>query len=285
MIGTHDSQTTGTQFNENYLQDGAPITIKVLDFLMRNAHGVHLETVMQTFNLTDSGVRSAIGRIRKKKNTPYQIMIVNKVISIKVRGKWPVEKDIIENIEYGNAQIGKNPGYNFHKKQPNKRSEPEKENAPMDEQPKRTGHETYDAILDLLEQYPQGIKTDDLLNEIGIERQQLFNAVYSIRKKGFNIFCKKGVYQMKPGKPQINHQKNHFTYKNNEVVKTAPRKKPYGFIPDEYKEAFENLPDNDKIECINLMKKSIYHRNAAIALMEANQTAFDFCSALTKGVF
>ena len=56
-----------------------------------------------------------------------------------------------------------------------------------------------------------------------------------------------------------------------------------GFITPELKTAFNNLQDNDKIECINLLKKSIYYRNTAVALIEANQTAFDFCSILRNG--
>ena len=285
MDETHESQTTNDDIQ---IDPDAPQTNKMIDYLLRHANCAPIDEMAQFFNITDSGIRSAIGRIRAKANNPYQFTLVNKVIKTKVRGKLPTQADIIANIKYGNEQIGRNPGYHFHHKTNEKKDESPQ--IAIDDESMQTGHELYDNIIQMIIKNPDGIKTVDITKTLKISKQQLFNSCYAIRTKGINIVNKSGIYYIKPGPVKINHsknkrEKNRFLYRNNEVVKAAPKTKISGFIPPEYQTAFENLPENDKVECINLIKKAMYYKNAAIALMEANQTAFDFCSTLTKGIF
>lgn len=275
MSDSHENKSQTTEEQTEILPE-APATLRVLDYLLRNAHGIGIEEVINEFSLSESGVRSTLGRIRAKKGNPYQITVENKIISVKIRGRWPTETDILNNVKNGNYQIGRNPGYNFHKRQG------EVPEPPPDS---LTGNVNYDQIVDLLRSNPDGVKSSDILEELEISSQYLYNSVYAIRKKGINIVFSNGIYYLKNGKPKARTSGNRYKYKNNEIVKAHPRLKINNFIPPEYKEAFENLPDKDKVECINLIKKSTYYKNAAIALMEANQTAFDFCSTLTNGGF
>lgn len=256
-----------TQPEEITFKDTALKIYRVLDFLLRNSEGISLEDIAREFNITIDGVRSTIGRLRNKKG--YNFILANKIVRTRVKNRKPKPEDIIENIQNANNDTN-NVGKNFHK-------EYKTEN-------QIEASEAYQQIIDILKTNPAGITTEDLTEKLQIEKQRLYNLCYALRKKGYNISFANNHYTLQSGTPKIQSQKNrhpkkgkyNYKYNDGEITQVAPVKNQ--LIPPEYKEAFENLPDTDKVECIKLMKKSVYYYKSALSLMESNQLAYNLLS-------
>lgn len=258
-----ENDTNTVVFNNNVYKK-----YLIIDYFLKNYQGVSIDNVMDKFNLTDSGLRSAIERIRT--NPKYKIKIENKIITIKVKNRNPIENDILENITKANNDK-KYFKHNFQKK--NKSNK----NKNINVTPR---------ILIILKKYPEGINTENLLIEASVDRQTLYNSCYALRKKGYNIEQKNGIYKLLNDTPQPEIKSKskkgnyNYKYKNGEIEKISTVKNQ--LIPEDYKKAFLNLPDNDKIECINLMKKSAYFYKSALALMESNQFAYDLINQIKR---
>lgn len=229
-----------------------------LDELLRNPIKYPIEKISKKLNLTECGVRSTIGRIRDQFKQ-YEITILNKLITIHVHGKKPQEKDIINNINDAN---------NFNNK---KRYETLAKN-------RTTKSPNYEKLLQILKKHPDGIHVESLIKKTNLDKSTIYTSIYALKRKKYNIIMTEHGYKI------IKQNKS-----NNEIIippinnKTLPQLDfKNSLIPPEYKELFNNLPDNDKIDCINMLKKSMYHFKTAIALIEANQIAFNFCKELTE---
>ena len=90
-----------------------------------------------------------------------------------------------------------------------------------------------------------------------------------------------GIYILKHSPNETTSQFHH-QYKDNKIQQTTPPKNNNQLIPVEYQNSFQNLPDNDKIECVNFLKKSTYYKKCALALLESNEIAFEFCRSLIE---
>lgn len=233
---------------------------RMLDKLLNNPLNYSLDVLKKELKMTDSGLRSTIGRIRKDKKRGYKIIIINKNLSIRVKGKKPTIENIIQNIHDGNESLKyyrNNTGVKAimtHQEMVNKAS----------------NHR--DNLLRILERYPDGIKMEDLINESGFDHQQIYNITHALRKKGYRVLSTNGIYKL-------------YENDSNEVIipkkpKPSPKSPALPFnsslIPPEYMGMFNNLPDNDKVDCIDMLKKALYYRSSAIALIESNQLAFNF---------
>lgn len=256
------------------LPKNAPKQYKLLDILLRNPKGVPISELTEKLNISVTAIYSTIGRLRKKKNTKYKIIVSAGIIVIKVNGESPTEKDIIENINNLNKSI-----LNY-KQSPlgrlNKNSNDKMSFNEMCDRSKRT----QETIINLLKMYPDGVHTNEIINKTKLENQKLYNVIYSIRKKGHNIICNKGVYKLinEPNKDISDNTEKRIIKHNNNINLQFDT----SLIQNEYIDAFNNLPDTDKIDCIDMLKKSLYYKKSALALIESNQIAYNFCKKLTN---
>lgn len=238
-----------------------------LDYLFKNCNGVHINTAAKDLNVTESGMRTIIKRIRELKRKTITITILEKIITTKINGHFPTKEDIENNIKEGNER---------------KCLSGIKNNVPQLEQ-RQQAQTNSKLIIDILKQHPEGISIEYLIDNLNTTKQSIYNYMNKLRSRKYNIVNMKGLYYLIDEKhtTEVTKKKYNYSYNKNGIVEHEnPDKsiKKNNLIPIEYKTSFENLPDNDKIECINLMKKSMYYYKSALSLMDTNQMAFNLLS-------
>lgn len=264
------NQTTeATKTNKNDIGDFQPEVsnaYKILDILYRNPIKCSFKTIQKHYDMSDAAIRSAIKRLREKRGRTHNFHLRNKLITTKIRGKKPTIEDIKQNIIDGNNNI-------------------DPRTAPRGPRTIDNGNfNTSIRIFELLEKNPEGIKITDLMNELNLKKQSIYGSIYLLRRKGYKIKTKFDKYKLINSEPKNKIDKTsqyNFEYKNNEVQQRKSNNN--GLIPTEYLKDFENLPENDKLECINLLKKSLYYKKSALSLLESNQMAFELCQNLIEG--
>ena len=268
----NEAQTNQSQPSELMLE--APKKYKCLDTLLRNPIGYPIDKLVEGFDISDSGIRSMIGRIRNQKKPNYQITIFEKKLTTKVNGHIPTQEDIDENIALGNEAIG------YVNQGVIKRMQAKSGQNVDYRTMKEKAQEFQIRLANLLSVHPQGISINEICEKFECEKQYVYNVSYSMRKKGINIISNNGIYRLIHGTPKETPKSNSTIYEPQSQPPALIQTKSQ-IIPPEYSDMFNRLPDSDKIDCIDMLKKSLYYKKSALALIESNQIALNFCKTLS----
>jgi biotin operon repressor len=133
-------------------------------------------------------------------------------------------------------------------------------------------------LIKELEQHPKGLSTPELAKALELAPNQIWNKVYYLKLSGYNIECTNHVYKLLP-------DSNKSRLATNKIDQPRPPKKPYtknddSLIPSQYYDTFQNLSESDKTDFIDMMRKSLYYRKSAIALLESNEEILSFLSSM-----
>lgn len=261
----NDTPETTTEF----LPDVAN-RYRILDILFKNPVDCPIEKIVENINnMTSDNIRSTITRIRRDKNSNLKFVLMNNTITTTINGKKPTEKDIKQNLIDGNNNI-----------------DPRTKPRGKSDGRKIIKGSTASGIINLLNKCPDGLSCIDLQNKLKKTKTSIYSAIYMLRKNGYRItqFGEMYSFQNNPNENKSEYTpQHHYQYKNDEIKQIIPLNKLNNeLIPKEYYKSFENLPDNDKLECINFLKKSIYYRKSALAIIESNQLALELCKNLIE---
>ncbi len=133
-----------------------------------------------------------------------------------------------------------------------------------------------DKITDLFLKYPDGITPIELAKISGINKNALSNRIYYIRKRGHNVVFKDDKYYLLPS-----------TTKENPVIRetittkeTPATRETKALIPNQFRDTFKSLSDNDKADCIDMLRKSLYYYKSALSLLESNKEVLAYVSLI-----
>lgn len=135
---------------------------------------------------------------------------------------------------------------------------------PTPEPPKpssKWGMTKLDKIAEAIYNSPNGLTKVELSKMFNIKSGNISNRIFNLRRKGHNIQCIMGRYQMLSAPALV--------AKSASLPKEKPAEKNPA-IPAEYQEAYRMLSDSDKVDFADMLRKSIYYRKSAIALLESN---------------
>jgi len=134
------------------------------------------------------------------------------------------------------------------------------------------------SLIKELEQHPEGCSTPELTKALNLKPSQVWNKVYYLKLSGYNIECVNHVYKLLP-------DSNEPRPATNKIDNPRPPKKSFTknddpLIPSQYYDTFQNLSESDKTDFIDMMRKSLYYRKSALALLESNEEVLSFLSSM-----
>lgn len=243
----------------------------VIDLLLRNPDGVSFAEIAEYVNCNELAVYSTMKRIRQHKAKNYSVIIAEKKAKIKVSKKVPTGIDIQNNIEeMKNYSVSSIKSY----------TNVDRSNSKI----------RYEKLVSLLKDNMSGININILVEKIGIPQQNIYSMIYQLKTKGFKITAIDGQYitthipkdfkGMATGR-SISEKK--LTTSNNQSSSVISSFKEKKSLPNGYIERIRRLPEHDRIDTYDMIKKSIYYQKSAVALMEANETIIQLNNEVMKG--
>jgi biotin operon repressor len=239
----------------------------IIHILLKNPEGATFKEITKITNCSTNAIYSILKRIRQHKTYDYSVMSLKHTARISVSGNKPTETDIQNNIEeiknYSLTNIRSNNACG-----------------------KIRNYGNYDKLISLLKNNTNGISIKTIKNELKISGNKLYMMIFNLKKKGFQIESIGGNYI-------TTHVPDSIEYDN------IPKNKPATIIPNsnnsllnentnipslkKHIERIANLPEQDRIDFYDMIKKSIYYQKSSIALIEANEAIIQLNNQVTKG--
>lgn len=132
-----------------------------------------------------------------------------------------------------------------------------------------------DKLIDLLLKYPDGITPIELAKICNIKKNALSNRIFYIRKRGHNVVFKNDRYCLLPSTI-----KSPVIRETTTTKETPATRETKALIPNQFRDTFKSLSDNDKADCIDMLRKSLYYYKSALSLLESNKEVFAYVSLI-----
>lgn len=134
----------------------------------------------------------------------------------------------------------------------------------------------YNAIIKALSENPNGLTNLELTKICGTDKKTIINRIWYLRNKfKYNIPIKDGKYY---------YQKGSLNSPQNPVNNTKDTNHSNSLIPKQYHDIFIKLSDNDKRDCIDMLRKSLYYQKSALSLLESNKEVLSFVTSIEGGL-
>lgn len=127
--------------------------------------------------------------------------------------------------------------------------------------------------FDLIKASPDGITPEELAEKFDCDASIISSRIYRIRESGENIKFKFGKYHYVDGSKNAPDKTIESAPNTNETMANK-------LLPKKYQPAFINLSDNDKVDCIDMLRKSLYYHKSAISLLESSMEIESFFSSI-----
>lgn len=140
-----------------------------------------------------------------------------------------------------------------------------------------------DKLTDVLSKYPEGITLNELSKKLNRTKNAICNQVFFARKKGHNIVFRNNKYLLLSDNilNTVNRQSQPTNIQERSSIKNINAK---NIIPKQYHDAFLNLSDANKRDCVDMLFKSSYYYKSAIGLLETNKELHEYITSLEGGV-
>lgn len=137
-------------------------------------------------------------------------------------------------------------------------------------------------ILDILRKSPDGISVADLMQMTNLKKSNITGRICYLRGKGYKIITYDGAYKLieKDTPPKSNSQ----DFAGNQKPSSNKQNISSDLIPKKYQEIFRSLSDNDKMDCIDMLGKSIYYHRSALSLLESRDTISSFIASMGERI-
>jgi biotin operon repressor len=246
----------------------------IIHILLKNPEGATFKEITKITNCNTNAIYSILKRIRQHKTYDYSVMSLKHIARISVSGNKPTETDIQNNIEeIKNYSLTKIRSNNVCGKIRN--------------------YGNYEKLISILKNNPNGISIKTIKNELKTSGNKLYTMIFNLKKKGFQIESIGGNYITTHVPDSIEYDNIPDSYDN------IPKKKLATIIPNsnnsllnentnipslkKHIERIANLPEQDRIDFYDMIKKSIYYQKSSIALIEANEAIIQLNNQVTKG--
>jgi biotin operon repressor len=244
----------------------------MIDILMRHPNGISNEYLRKELNINNtSSLHSAFKRLRSK-NCIYEVRSHKGIAFLLVNKNKPTEDDrkiIVDKII--NYQI-----------------------------PKYTSISSNDDYLcknnisyllnDMLINNPDGITADEISKTLNSSMQSIYNAIYYLRKIGNDIYRKNDKYYLNSATKNTamkNIAMKNTAIKNNDIYKPKLLQNDninFSKIDNSTIDKIRKLPEQDRHDVYDMLKKSLYYQKSATALIEANETIIRLNDEVEKGI-
>jgi hypothetical protein len=234
----------------------SPAEAKLLKFLLKNPDGVQKERIMNHCGYeTNSAFSCALRRV-KKKHPEYEFPYDSIEKTYMVREVNVIEKDVTPHSgTEGNTM--------------------ENDSIPVYIQ---NGQTKTEGLIDLLEEYPEGLTKQEIKETMGLESDQHVYTVvnYARNKNGFNIVLINDRYKLQ-GSKGVKRQQS----KAGLTTPSTSSRSDNGFqLPLETANRLQRMSPSDARDAIDMLKKSYFYKQSAEALMNASEAAVSLTSTL-----
>lgn len=132
---------------------------------------------------------------------------------------------------------------------------------------------SYDVIASALSKNPDGLTCIEIAKVLKVSKEAATNRIYHARQKGYLIEFKNGRYYYQGMKSLVKIVEQPMSSENNRAI---------DLIPKEFHEPFINLSEADRIDFIDMLRKSIYYRKSALSILESNAEVKKIVSSIEK---
>ena len=130
--------------------------------------------------------------------------------------------------------------------------------------------------LDLLINNPDGLTSYEIAKLTETKQNNISGRIFFLRSKGYKIRMLNDKY--------IYHGKLTPPIKKSVPASTGIKPDKIhvntDLIPKHLHNSFLKLSDSDKIDCIDMLRKSLYYKQSAISLLESNERVESFVSSI-----
>lgn len=138
--------------------------------------------------------------------------------------------------------------------------------------------------LELLRKNPDGMAPEKIAKECRCKKENISSRIFYLKQKGFNIINKNGKYfyvgESEPTVSKVVPTSAGVIPTNKSTNKSSITT----LIPKHLHSTFLKLSDSDKIDCIDMLRKSLYYHKSALSLLESNECIESFVSSI-EGAF
>jgi biotin operon repressor len=122
-------------------------------------------------------------------------------------------------------------------------------------------------LLTLLESSHQGISSEDIIKTLKITSSSMYTSIYGLKKDGYNIKSKNGKYFYKhPKTTSLVVSKTQ----PDSPLSTLTTTTDIPHVSQKLLKDMGRLTDSDRNDFLDLLKKSVFYKLSANALLQAN---------------
>jgi biotin operon repressor len=245
-----------------------PKYLLLTDILMRNPDGIAHHYVKKFFNINNtSSMHSAFKRVRNKSDD-IDVHSHNNVAFIRIRKQRPTEEDrkkVLDEI------------VNYNK--------PFLTSLSVNENDLQKESISYN-IRQILIDNPKGVSTESISEMLNASMQSIYNAIYYLRTNGYKILQRNGIYYLESAPNIINNEITAEKSEDSNKSKQLQNNVKFSFsnINNSTIDKIRKLPEQDRIDVYDMLKKSLYYQKSAMALMEANEVILQLHNEVEKGI-
>jgi hypothetical protein len=243
-----------------------PKYLLLTDILMRYPDGISHHYIKKFFNINNhSSMHSAFKRVRNK-NNDIDVHSRNNLAFISIRKQPPTKEDrekVLNQIVNYNKPVLNYISYDKY-----------------DLQKESIG----DNIKQLLIDNPEGVSSINISKIFNANMQSIYNAIYYLRNNGYKILQTNGIYYLKSAPEIIDNEITIVKNKDSNEPKPLQKVINLSNIDNSTIDKIRKLPEQDRIDVYDMLKKSLYYQKSATALIEANETIIRLNNEVEKGI-
>ena len=135
----------------------------------------------------------------------------------------------------------------------------------------------YDTILKALSKNKNGLTRGELAIQCDCNEKRIAYLIFVLRKKGHDIKFYDSKYFLLENTDTKSLPKETVQPDNIPVNNPAST---INLIPKRYLKIFKTLSESDKIDCLDMLRKSLYYRKSALSLLESNEEVLSFVTSM-----
>jgi biotin operon repressor len=125
-------------------------------------------------------------------------------------------------------------------------------------------------LFNLLAANPDGLTIQEIVDKLNTTKNALSNRLWYLRRKGIEIVFENFKYKL------TNKHSSDIKQNETKIIQNN------SLIPKQYREVFLSLSDNDKTDCLDMLRKSLYYHKSALSLLESNKEVLSFISSIEE---
>jgi biotin operon repressor len=245
-----------------------PKYLLLTDILMRYPDGISHHYVRKFFNINNkSTMHSAFKRV-KNRTKDIDVHSHNNLAFIRIGKKKPTDddrKNVLNEIANYNRPVLNSLSDNKYNLQTESIS---------------------NNIKKLLIDNPEGVSSENISSILKANMQSIYNAIYYLRSNGYKILQNNSIYYLESAPKILDNEITAIQNEDSNKPKQLQNNSKFNFsnINNSTIDKIRKLPEQDRIDVYDMLKKSLYYQKSATALMEANEVIIQLHNEVEKGI-